>query len=779
MFSILGLVLCVGSSLCAVATNAGNAAGTQELQIPVNPETKIVEYKSPVKRVVNLLNKMKEELEHEADNEAAMYDKMVCWCETNEKEKTRAIADADAKDLELTATIEGMSARFGVLVTEIAQLKKQITEDTDALKQATAIRETEAGAFRGEERDLVQAIDNLRNAIAVLAKHHGGSLLQTDAPLLSGLRVLLRDTALKYEMLLADGKQRHVLKTVLLSVNEKMDKSEDRATVGVSKALLSALDVHGAEVSDTLPVKFALRMVAQAAESNHVAKSAFLQSAITAPKFADHESYSPRSSAIFGVLNQMLEEFQAEVSQDQKDEQQAIVEFEALAKAKKEQITVAKEKLDNFEGENAENIKALSDAKEDLALTRETRSADVKFLHNLKLTCNDLDTQWERRSATRSEEIKAVSEATYILTEDDNREMLHKSVTLLQERSERMSTEMMARRNRAADSLLRAAQLPDFDADDLLSDWHGRHGSVAVHAVGPRSQLSTLALGVKLDSFTKVKEMMDKMLTELKAQQEEEAKFKAYCIKELDENEKATYGKNEEKNDLESKIEELTRLLTKLAKEIAEHKAQIATTEVEIKKASQNREAENAAFQQTVADQRATQSILEKALLRLQDFYKKDIGRKIIDLQVEQTPPVQFNKFKNNAGASPVMGLIEQIIGDSKALESEATSGEYSAQADYEKFVNDSNALIDQLSASVASKEKATAATNLDKAETESDLENAIGELESLAAYEADLHGQCDWVVKNFDIRQAARLQEMEAIQAAKSILSGDEQTGR
>merc|ERR1711948_26164 len=164
----------------------------------------------------------------------------------------------------------------------------------------------------------------------------------------------------------------------------------------------------------------------------------------------------------------------------------------------------------------------------------------VKFLHNLKLQCNDLDKQWERRSATRAEEIKAVAEAIAILTEDDNREMLHKSVTLLQEYSERTSAEMTARRARASEYLLRASQLPDFDADDLLSAWHGRHGSMAVHVNGPRSQLSTLALGVKLDGFAKVKEMMDKMLAELKSQQEEEAKFKAYCIKDLDQNEKDT-----------------------------------------------------------------------------------------------------------------------------------------------------------------------------------------------------------------------------------------------
>merc|ERR1719296_311016 len=144
-----------------------------------------------------------------------------------------------------------------------------------------------------------------------------------------------------------------------------------------------------------------------------------------------------------------------------------------------------------------------------------------------------------------------------------------------------MGTAAQALRSRAFDSLMRAAQLPDFDADDLLSAWHGRHAApgVALGATGPRAQLSTLALGVKLDSFTKVKEMMDKMLAELKSQQEEEAKFKAYCIKELDENEKATYGKEQEKKDQEATIAKLEALLAKLAKEIAQHKADIASTE--------------------------------------------------------------------------------------------------------------------------------------------------------------------------------------------------------
>merc|ERR1719446_994702 len=96
----------------------------------------------------------------------------------------------------------------------------------------------------------------------------------------------------------------------------------------------------------------------------------------------------------------------------------------------------AKEKLDELEAANADNIKALSDAKENLEMTREQRSKDIEFLQNLKVTCMDLDNQWEQRSKTRSAETKAVSEAIAIITEDDNMDLLRQTVKLLQVNSD-------------------------------------------------------------------------------------------------------------------------------------------------------------------------------------------------------------------------------------------------------------------------------------------------------------------------------------------------------
>ena len=54
---------------------------------------------------------------------------MVCWCESNEKEKTKAIEDAKAKDIDLVAEIQERAARGAELDVNIKQLAKDIGEE--------------------------------------------------------------------------------------------------------------------------------------------------------------------------------------------------------------------------------------------------------------------------------------------------------------------------------------------------------------------------------------------------------------------------------------------------------------------------------------------------------------------------------------------------------------------------------------------------------------------------------------------------------------------------
>jgi chromosome segregation ATPase len=702
---------------------------------------------------------MKDTLTKEAQGDEEAYDKMVCWCETNDKEKSEAIAGADAHMNDLFAEIEERAARDAELNAQIKQLFAGIMENEGGMDRATKLREKEYAAFTVSEKEMMQAATQLKNAIIILSKHHAG-LLQLTPALQESLGSVLQWSAIKHEEMLAAKASRSGVSSgvSLLSrfswTHKEQGRTEESKLMSIlHKALKGAsmkrLAVLPAEYAGQLLEKFARTGPSLMQQSN------------------DLPSYTPASSEIVGILKQMKDEFEANLSQAQKEEMQAQQEFEQLKATKEEEIAAARKMRDDKKTEMYANKKALEDAKEDLDSTSATFRGDKKFLMDLRLTCQKLDKEWEERSKTRREELQAVTETIGILTEDDAREHLAKTVTLIQvQQSHRSSIQaLIANRKRASAVLQKAAGELAHGSSNLLPYWGGQ--------MRPDAQLSQMAVDVKLDAFTKVKAAMDKMISELKAQQSEEVKLKEFCTTELNENEKQTYSTNQHLTDTTAKIEGLDATIGTLEKEIESAKETIASLQMEIKKAGEVREKENADYQTTVGDQRATQEILKKATARMQKFYAK---KSFLQEDPSAPPGGGFTKYKKNSGASGVIGLLEQITEESIAVEKEAIAGEAAAQKAYEGFVNDSNAAIDDNQNAILNKADNISSAKADRENAEMEKESAEHQLQSLGDYAADLHEQCDFVLKNFDIRQAARLKEIEAIQEAKAILSGMEE---
>merc|ERR1719355_173711 len=115
---------------------------------------------------------MQAQLEKERDTDQEVYDKLACWCETNDKEKSEAVDIAQARITELVSTIEELTSKSSRLDTEIKALNEEIEKNQDALNKATAIREKELAEFNAEEKDMMQSIQALKNAVLVLGKHH-------------------------------------------------------------------------------------------------------------------------------------------------------------------------------------------------------------------------------------------------------------------------------------------------------------------------------------------------------------------------------------------------------------------------------------------------------------------------------------------------------------------------------------------------------------------------------------------------------------------------------
>jgi len=367
------------------------------------------------------------------------------------------------------------------------------------------------------------------------------------------------------------------------------------------------------------------------------------------------------------------------------------------------------------------------------------------------MKCQNIDQEYEVRVKTRQAEIQACSKALAFLSSDEAHELFSRTLGFTQTRS----THKSKRRTQIMEVLRKASQ--KFD--------------------DPR--LSALATRARLDAFAEVKKAINQMVDKLTKEKADEIKHKDWCIEELNNNERDTENKKRDEGDLGAKIDDFAMSIDTLTKDIGNLKAEVAELQVELKKAGEDREKQNKEFQVVVADQRATQKLIKAALQILKGFYDKAalLQQKRANAkqanEFQQAPPPGFKKQESSAASGGVMGMMEGIIKESKAMEEEALKGEEDAQAAYEEFVTDTNDATEQKSKDITNKMDMKAKAESDKVEAESARESTMGEIEQLQNENADLHKSCDFTLKNFDVRQAAREDEIDALKQALAMFSG------
>lgn len=254
------------------------------------------------------------------------------------------------------------------------------------------------------------------------------------------------------------------------------------------------------------------------------------------------------------------------------------------------------------------------------------------------------------------------------------------------------------------------------------------------------------------------------MIAELNKTQKDEVGQYEFCSSEIKANDKERAQKTETKEDLETDIDDLSQMVETLTADISMLNSAIAATNVEMKRAGENREAESKDFQVTVMDQKATQTILKKALDRLKAFYALN--------QVKQTPPTQAS-YSKNAGSTGAVMMIEQIIKESADVEAKALAAENEAQASYEQFMADSTASKDAAQQNIVNKQMAKAQAEGALVNAKADRSETIENLLKLGEHSVALHQQCDFLLKNFEVRQGSRAEEIESLKNALAIFSG------
>jgi len=153
---------------------------------------------NPIRKVVNMLQKMQQKVTAESEKKEAMFDKFMCYCKNADGTLGQAISDAQTKIPQVGSSIKESTASKKQLEADLKEAQVDRVEAKDAIKTATALREKEAVAFSAKKSELDANIGALSKAIPAIEKGMSGAFLQTTSA------AVLRQISVSADMIPAD-----------------------------------------------------------------------------------------------------------------------------------------------------------------------------------------------------------------------------------------------------------------------------------------------------------------------------------------------------------------------------------------------------------------------------------------------------------------------------------------------------------------------------------------------------------------------------------------------
>merc|ERR1719456_158478 len=273
--------------------------------------------------------------------------------------------------------------------------------------------------------------------------------------------------------------------------------------------------------------------------------------------------------------------------------------------------------------------------------------------------------------------------------------------------------------------------------------------------------------------------MINDMISKLMEEANEEAEHKAWCDTEMATNKHTRDAKSDEADKLSAEIDFLTAKSAKLTEDITELSNGIATLDKAVAEATAMRADEKAKNTETIADAKAATTATSQAMAVLKEFYAK-AGEATALVQskgpAEDAPETFDSAYQGNQDqAGGVMGMLEVIQSDFAELESTTTANEAEAADFFTAYMADSatNKAVKETDV----KHKTTAKQDTESAlqEAKKDLAGTHEELTAAMDYYEKLKPSCVDQGVSYEDRVARRKEEIESLQEALKILSGDD----
>jgi len=343
----------------ALAVLVAPAAGVQVVRANSNARAP-----GTIKTVVTALQTMLDDSKKEGDTETDLYTKFKSYCDDNEKEKTESVESLTKQIGLLENEIQDVQANNGGLSMDVAGLKKDMATNEEARNMAEGMRKKEKEAFDADEADLVAAIDQMKQAVNLLADIGADQSLAASAA---------------HSKFMAGYSPGGAAMLKLQS--------------SVSKALVAATAFLSPQQRQTL--------------------DCFLQT-----KGPLNGVYVAQSGGVVGILKNMRETFKSNLEQARSTETAAVEAHGKFMQTKTEEFDTMKASFDKKQTTMGGNDGDLATKKTQLGDAIQQKADDEEFLSKLQEMCTGKLEDYEKRSVLRAEEQAAIAKAIAILNSD-------------------------------------------------------------------------------------------------------------------------------------------------------------------------------------------------------------------------------------------------------------------------------------------------------------------------------------------------------------------------
>jgi len=238
---------------------------------------------------------------------------------------------------------------------------------------------------------------------------------------------------------------------------------------------------------------------------------------------------------------------------------------------------------------------------------------------------------------------------------------------------------------------------------------------------------------------------------------------------------------------------DLKEKISTLTSEIDSLEDGIKALDKQVSEATDERKEEHEDNVETLANDNAAKQLIGLAKNRMNKFYNPKMYKAPPKRQLSEEerisdnfafaqgsrvapppPPETFGAYaKKGEESGGVIAMLDMMVADLDKEITEIETEEKENQAEYEQFMKDSAEKRANDAKSIEDKAGAKAGLEEDLQEAKVSKKDKAKELMATEKFMASLHLECDWLLKNFDLRKEARDSEIDALKKAKAVLSG------